>query len=91
MALAVLHYIFKSVAVRFFKDLTEKYPGSLYIYDHLYLKRTKQLASQRKLIWKSWKRHFHGGQQANFPSLLGIFYPYFLYISEIRLFVTGCS
>ena len=50
MALAVLHYIFKSVAVRFFKDLTEKYPGSLYIYDHLYLKRTKQLASQRKLI-----------------------------------------
>ena len=28
MALAVLHYISKSVAVRFFKDLTEKYLGS---------------------------------------------------------------
>ena len=45
MALAVLHYISKSVAVRFFKDLTEKYLGSLYIYDHLYQKITKQLAS----------------------------------------------
>ena len=32
-----MHNIFKSAALRLFKDLTEMYLGSLYIYDHLYL------------------------------------------------------
>ena len=45
----------------------------------LYLKITIQLALLWKLIWESMKQHFHNGPQANFLSLLWVFYPRFLY------------
>ena len=45
----------------------------------LYLKITIQLALLWKLIWESMKQHFHNGPQANFFSLLWVFYPRFLY------------